>query len=326
METTPVLRRIEASMTTVLGLLGVAWLLLALCSVSLRAQTDPPPFRDPRVSEMPSPSRSEPILRSTRGGSGDSSASDDLFPPEPLYQPMLADPKQPRFYASLYRYDSNVDRFTMGSVGFGEYFGLYRWGMSGGGAWQLGLQGGVFSQFNLNAPSTDLVNSDFNVGFPLSYRDGRFSARLQIYHQSSHLGDEFLLRADPRRINLSFESLEGLISTRGWGLRLYGGGEYLVRREPEDLERGILHAGLQSQNLLDLGPFGRLLGGVDLKSMEEHDWAVQVSLKAGVALKGWNAPNREVRLLLEGFKGHSPYGQFYDDRVAFYGLGLYFGL
>ncbi len=303
----------------------LAAVLLTGFSIPLRAQVDAPPSRNAFLSTtVPSSDRSTGS-RSPRVVPSDDPVSDELFPVEPLYQPMMADPKQPRFFASLYRYDSGVDRFTMGSVGFGEYFGLYRWGSDGSG-WQLGLQGGVFSQFNLDAPSSDLVNSDFNVGFPVGYRWGRVSARLQVYHQSSHLGDEFLLRAAPRRVNLSFESLEGLVSVEGWGMRVYGGGEYLLRREPEDLERGLLHGGIQSQELLELGEGGRLLGGIDLKSMEEHDWATQISLKVGVALQGWRYPNREVRLFLEGFKGHSPYGQFYDDRVAFYGLGLYFGM
>ncbi len=51
---------------------------------------------------------------------------------------------------------------------------------------------GVF-QFDLSAPSSDLINTDYVVGVPLSWRSGGWSTRVRLYHQSSHLGDEFLL-------------------------------------------------------------------------------------------------------------------------------------
>lgn len=250
----------------------------------------------------------------------------EFFPSLPLFKPLIADPKQPRFFASIYRYDSNVDRFTMASVGFGENFGLLRWGdLATESAWQLSLEAGAFSQFNLDAPSDDLLNTDFNIGFPLAFRYGSFSMRFHLYHQSSHLGDELLLRADPDRINLSFESFETLLSYEFGGWRLYGGGEYLIRREPDDLKRGIAHAGLEYRGLAPVGDLGGLVGGIDVQAMEEHDWSTDISVKLGLQLQRPNPSNRRIRLLLEGFKGHSPYGQFFRDRIAYYGIGLFFG-
>jgi hypothetical protein len=48
---------------------------------------------------------------------------------------------------------------------------------SKGEGWQLGVSGTIFSQFNLDAPSKDLINTDFRIGIPLSYKRGPFSAR-----------------------------------------------------------------------------------------------------------------------------------------------------
>jgi hypothetical protein len=44
----------------------------------------------------------------------------------------------------------------------------------------------------MNAPSTDLINTDYVVGIPLSWRSSLFSTRVRLYHQSTHLGDEFV--------------------------------------------------------------------------------------------------------------------------------------
>jgi Protein of unknown function (DUF1207) len=59
-----------------------------------------------------------------------------------------------------------------------------------GGAWEVGIQTGVFGLFDLDAPSTDLVDTDYLVGFP-AYRARNVSAMARFFHQSSHLGDEF---------------------------------------------------------------------------------------------------------------------------------------
>ena len=86
--------------------------------------------------------------------------------------------------------------------------------------------------------------ADYVVGLPLTGRYHGFSGRLRPYHQSSHLGDEYLLRDDPvERENLSFESLELILSGELGPLRLYGGGEYLFRREPDTLEDLLAHGG-----------------------------------------------------------------------------------
>ncbi|OQW31230.1 MAG: hypothetical protein A4E20_14870 [Nitrospira sp. SG-bin2] len=91
------------------------------------------------------------------------------FPKDDVFRPLMADPKQPQFFASWQAVRVRTDRTSVniGSVGFGENFGVYtrREGCNG---WQAGVLAGVFSQFNLDAPSSDLINADYIVGIPLS--------------------------------------------------------------------------------------------------------------------------------------------------------------
>lgn len=89
----------------------------------------------------------------------------------------------------------NVDGNHNGSVSFGETIPFYRANIGQSIVqWEVGLQAGIFSDFNLGASSTDLINTDFIGGIYTSVRAGNASAFARIYHQSSHLGDEFLLK------------------------------------------------------------------------------------------------------------------------------------
>ena len=120
--------------------------------------------------------------------------------------------------ATVARLDEDEDDILAAAVGAGHVFGLYRWaGNASGEGWQLSAFGTVFSQFNLDAPSSDLINTDFLAGIPLSYRRGRFATRFRLFHQSSHLGDELLLSGRaPERKNLSVEIADVLASGE-WG-------------------------------------------------------------------------------------------------------------
>ncbi|MEK7826807.1 MAG: DUF1207 domain-containing protein [Thermodesulfobacteriota bacterium] len=82
------------------------------------------------------------------------------------------------------------------------------------------MSGAVLAQFNLDSSSNDLINADYVIGFPLSYRNGPWSERARLFHQSSHLGDEFLLlpqrpELKVTRMNLNFETIELLGACSG---------------------------------------------------------------------------------------------------------------
>ncbi len=258
-----------------------------------------------------------------------------------VFCPLIADPKAQRSFASLLteRAGSGTDRTSsrLASVGIGDMFGLGRWsGARPGDGVQLSVTGAVFAQFDLGTSSYDLLNADYMVSLPLTIRRGRGSMRLRVYHQSSHLGDEYLLRepADRRdRENLSFESIDLTLSLDAGSLRVYGGGERLVNREPDDLAATVAHAGVEFRPatwiipLRTLGGF-RFLAAVDAKTSDEHDWKPSVSARAGLEYdrrKGGDLPGRRWALLAEFYEGPSPYGQFFRERVQYAGVGIHFG-
>ncbi|WP_447978525.1 DUF1207 domain-containing protein [Candidatus Nitrospira bockiana] len=254
---------------------------------------------------------------------------DRRLPQDDVFRPLLADPKQPRFQASYQRvrFRTPGESINAGFVGFGESFGL--WGrrqQRGCDGWQVSVFGAVFSQFNLDAPSVDLINADYQVGFPLTWRHGPFSARFRLYHQSSHVGDEFILNNPGfRRINFSFEEVDGLVSMElGW-FRVYGGGGYLVQREP-DLHRAKIQWGVEARGQRGVRfIFGNpiLVAGADFKQFEQLGWNVNATVVGGFEWFGPRATHR-VRVLLNYYRGFNPYGQFFTQEIETIGIGLYF--
>lgn len=260
------------------------------------------------------------------------------IPSGDVFCPLVADPKGLRSFVSYLRADSNFVARDVASVGVADQFGLFRVnGARQGDGVQVSLAGSVFAQFDLGASSYDLINADYIVGLPVTLRRGGFSARLRIYHQSSHLGDELLLRGEPderiERENLSFESAEGMLSQDLGPLRVYGGGEWLFNREPERLGRSIAHYGaeLRPSAAVRFGGAARarLVAAVDLKSVAEQDWRTAVSARAGIEVgrpREGAERGRRWSLLAEFYDGPSPYGQFYARAVRFTGLGFHFVL
>lgn len=248
------------------------------------------------------------------------------FPVGDLFLPLLADPKQPQFFTSYRYYDTPENGAHAAAVGYGETFGFYRLsGQRPGDGLQFSVAGALFAQFNLDAPSADLINADYTIGIPVTWRNGSTSARIRLYHQSSHLGDEYLLRARPDRVNLSFESVETIISEQRDPWRFYFGGEYLFHREPSDLKPGALHGGVEWRFTREVWGTGHWVGGIDVKSWEEHNWSPDVSIKTGLEFGAYQPGQRRFRLMLEGYRGYAPHGQFYSDYMTYYGVGLYLG-
>jgi hypothetical protein len=270
------------------------------------------------------------------GGHRDEGNADAVYttplPTTQLFTPLRADPKEPRFFVSTLQVDSALRDTTLGSVGFGEHFGIVRRETSNGKGWQLGIAGAVFAQFDLEAASSDLMNADYVIGLPLTWRHGDWSGRLRLYHQSSHLGDEFLLSTQPRRVNLSFEAIEAIVAYDFGGLRIYGGGETLFDRDPADLGKHLLHAGLDWRGrevAFRLGDLGgaRWVAGLDVKRWQQNDWAAQISAKAGLEFAPLSeGSDRRWNAMLEFYDGPSPYGQFYPQDVRYWGIALQLGL
>lgn len=254
-----------------------------------------------------------------------------ILPTGHLFKSLLADPRWAHFSAAYRNYqNTNYDGRDIAAVSFGETIPFYR-GTFGHSTvqWEAGVQAGVFSDFNLDGPSSDLINTDFVVSAYSSLRAGQFSAFGRIYHQSSHLGDEFLLSkigTNFQRVNLSYEGVDLKLSYEfPYGIRLYGGGEGLFDRDPNALKIWSVQYGAEFRSpwRMQLASM-RPIAAVDVKNHEENDWNYDVSARAGVEFENLQVIGRKLQILAEYYNGYSPGGQFYREKIEYIGLGAHF--
>jgi len=281
-------------------------------------------------------------LRPSMPGEGPGPLETMLLPDNDVFRPILADQREPRFYADYRRLhfrganqlsEGHGDDINVGMVAFGGQFGI--WGLRqrrGCDGLQVSLFGVVFAQFNLDTPSMDLLNSDYLVGPVLTYRQGPWSGRLRFYHQSSHLGDEFLLNygiaSGVQRQNLSVEVLDLLVSLEDSWWRLFAGGGIIVFSDKqEDLSStpGFVNYGVELR-----GPaWGwrnstlRPVFGGFLSQLQATGWSLSGSLEGGLE---WSAPGsaHRVRALVVAQRGALPFSQFFTDRTQSFGLQMQF--
>lgn len=248
-----------------------------------------------------------------------------------IFCALAADPKAERSFVSYLRGDFATiadapagKQTNIAAVGLGDSFALFRYAARRpGNGIQVDLAAAIFSQFNLDAYSFDLINADYLVGIPVTARFAGFSTRLRVYHQSSHLGDEFLLNRQPERVNLSFESFEAILSQEFGPLRIYGGGEAFFRREPAELASRLVHAGGELRPVLFGG--GRVLLAFDYKLVDDGSWSYAWDARTGLELARVPSPGHPPRVLsvfFDWYEGTAPYGQFYRDDIRFFGAGF----
>ena len=268
----------------------------------------------------------DPSAQESENFAGDTgNPNETKFLPEgTLFRPLIADPKELRFYFSYRPYQhapyylSQSTEIFAGSLG--ALFGLYRSiNNSGGYSWQANISGGIYSEFDIRY--FYLVDTDYFIGLPFTFRKGAESYRINFYHESSHLGDQYMQHSNITRIEFSYEALNFIGSYEWTRWRIYYGGEYMVQVEPSNYRPITIQSGLEyygTKRFL----LGRVVGGLDLKCTQENKWPLNTSLKVGLQFDDSNPHGRSIRFLLEGYKGFSPVGQFFNDRLTYVGLGI----
>ncbi|QKT03068.1 DUF1207 domain-containing protein [Ectothiorhodospiraceae bacterium 2226] len=227
-----------------------------------------------------------------------------------------AAPKEPRVALRVLRAPRDGgDQTAVAVVDLGGRFVL------GGGPWGtlVELSPGIAAQFDLQAPSMELVNADYRVGLGITRVRGAWSGRLELYHQSSHLGDEFLLRKDPVRENVNFEAVEALLAYRMGAWHLYGGADARVRGAPDALPRRQWLAGLEWRPQVGVAtrPYVAWYGSREHGGGQRGD-----SFALGFEFAAQGVRRHAIRAALVRYQGHSPFGQFFTQRIQYTGVLL----
>lgn len=248
-----------------------------------------------------------------------------LLPGGLLFEPLMADPRWPHFSTSWQRYtDGGLE--NVWSASFGHTFVFWRDQAPQGGQWEVGVPASVFAIFDLDAQSHDLINADYWVGVENSWRWGPFAALVRLLHQSSHVGDEFLLNHPGfERVNLSYEAVDlKLAYNLPRGFRVYGGGGYLFDLDPSGFDPLNVEYGLEWRGEQTYwGGHLRPVAAADVRHWEETSWDPDLSVRAGIQLEKMPDTWPVIQFMLEFYDGHSPNGQFYEEDIQYIGAGVH---
>ncbi len=252
-----------------------------------------------------------------------STASVDFPPTYELFHRLLADPRQVETSASYYR----LFGMNLADVALSDSWGLRRWslGRDGDTLVQADLEGMAYSAFRLSGSVNQFETVDFFANLPVEIRRGRWSARATLYHESSHLGDDYIRSSGGTGSRYSLEGLRAVTSyDLTPGARVYGGTSYLLHRIPT-MGRWGVQSGfeLTSTNLHAAPRDVRLYLAQDFQSKEALGWNINSNTEAGVRLSDVGM-RRAVRVHLDHFEGHSEFGQFYSRRISMNSLAISF--
>jgi hypothetical protein len=240
-----------------------------------------------------------------------------------LFPDPLADPRQVQIAAQYYRQNG----WDLGDVALGHSWGLARRQSAGDQAWamQYDIEGMAYSRFRLDAGINEFQAVDFFADLPVEWRYGAASAKFMIFHESSHLGDDYIRSTGILGSRYSIDGLRGLAAYEPLaGLRLYAGGFYLVDTVPAPQRTGA-QGGIEIQ-----GPVlrraklpYRFYLAEDLQGRASTAWNPDSETVVGMRL-GIKDFARSMRFYVGYFAGHSPFGQFYLQHESHFLIGMAF--
>ena len=174
-----------------------------------------------------------------------------------------------------------------------------------------------------------LTAVDYRAGLPLMLAMGDWQMKLSYEHTSCHLGDEYMLLAYNYGITGSKtesiravrdESVLGIARFFGDALRLYGQFGYsflpsdtLVGKVPVRYDWGLEYSP-------PVPPIGGPFAAFDMDLRAEQDFFRNITIQAGWQWKTNENRRSSARIGVEYYDGHSPYGQFFDQRESYWAL------
>ena len=246
-----------------------------------------------------------------------------ILPSDIIYHSYLAGPKEPRF-AAVFWHDKSLGWQLDYTVG--GRVGLLRYGNSDPiwpQGFQLDIEGAAFPRVNLDQ-NMDLDAADFRVGLPLTYGKDKWQAKLEVYHLSAHVGDEFLIRHPTfDRINYVRDALVAGLSYYPVNmLRLYGEAEWGFHVDG-GAKPWAFQFGFEVSPLRNNGCGGDPFLALNTSFREDVDFGGSLCLQTGWQWRG-NNNRRLLRTGLHYLTGKSNQFEFYRQGEDQLGVGLWY--
>jgi len=236
------------------------------------------------------------------------------LPGDAGFQPLTADPHEPRFGFDLVESDRASAfagrRFTLARIGVPEPVAATRISIDGM------LWAWLSRRAGFNFP---LESVDGSFGLALDRVSGPWSARVRYGHVSSHLGDGGY-DIEARRIVYSREQVSALASWAGAKrLRVYAGPTFMVRGSPSAPAFQCQLGGEAAGAPGTASPYAAF----DLRLKAENANRVNQSYQAG--LRFGRVPGQRARIVFGYETGISERGQEWQKPEHFFHAGIVLG-
>lgn len=254
--------------------------------------------------------------------SGDEDWSWQVVPRGLMYPAYLAGQKESRF-ASQMVYERHQG--WLWDVALGGHVGFLRYGTRDVDApqgWQIDLEGAAFPRLS-PIYDRDVWSTDFRFGVPLTCQFGPWEGKFGYKHESSHLGDEFMLRFPGYpRINYVREVLllgaayhlwpmVRVYAESGWCFEIDGGAQ------PWEFQFGAEYAPAE-----ETGPRGAPFAAINGRLRQEVAFGGNLTVEAGWEWRG--ATGTMFRVGGVYFNGMSEQYQFYGEYEEQIGFGIWY--
>jgi hypothetical protein len=187
----------------------------------------------------------------------------------------------------------------------------------------------VFSQFELIRKDdgtylAGLLNNDYKINGDFNIKWGNNILKFRIFHLSSHLGDDYMLRndiTDPNDKSVNYEQIDFTY------MRLFGS-NYLYAGLGEIYTRYVYRErfSFQGGGLLNIGkpkPVN-LFTSINIKLLEENDFNPDIRSGFGAS---FNIKSESIiRIWIEYYSGQLPYSTLDYGRVNWFGLSIWINL
>ena len=255
-------------------------------------------------------------------------AQERIFPRVPSFELPLASPRVHGLAGrilSARKGDSQFGSESEAEVAVGENFPVLAL-RRGPRPVTLGFGTQVYGRFSLGDRKSALISNDWVVGLNTTASLGAWTLTGELYHESSHLGDEYGDRFGASRLDWTREVAAAWVTYGTGPVRVTGNLSYVLIDELHlDRPGAALAADFQGR------PFGSFLGGrvrpvggVFFEGAAATSWRISTSAKFGVAVA---APSgREVALTLIAHDGLSTQRQFFRHESRYFGAELRFDL
>ena len=240
-----------------------------------------------------------------------------------LFPPLQADPTEPNF---AFQFGFPVSHLAIARINAGDYLGVYRWALGNAGALQLNVGGAINTRFDATTEH-NLQVIDFYGNVPLDLRLGWFSLRSMFYHDSSHLGDDYLRENHLVDQNNSWEAWREIVSIQACkALRIYGGYQQATHTKPDWSGRKAYQGGTEIYFNTSEKSFWHPYWANDLQAWERSNnnvtWVSQLGFKTGDSF----SKGRGITYFVQFKSGPRYEGQFYQQKETIWGAGLKFVL